>query len=382
MDPNLLCLRDQVRAQRVASVYKHTWTLAISHPVAGALLISSFWNVASKIQLLLWLFCLVVVSVVRIPLYFSYRRHSSDLSQGARWQGYFALMSVLQGSLYGVAWYAFVPAGDPMYLPMVSMWVMGLSACAVVGYAADPKTLFAFFVPTVAPGIGFLLGEGTHQSYVLAMALFLYAVVILLAFLPVHKSIVRSIELNIKLRTLSQQDGLTGLSNRRHFDETLQAELHRAARHEQPLSLLLLDIDYFKAYNDHHGHVAGDHCLRLISEAIGSRARRKGELLARYGGEEFALLLPNISSSELRRVADGLHRAIAECGIPHEGRPDGQGRITASIGGTTVDSGSPPSPDRVVEDADTALYAAKNQGRNQSHFYCRERRRLIEVDAL
>ena len=380
MSADLVCQQQQARAQRVASVYKHTWTLAISHPVAGALLIASFWSVASRVQLVLWLCSLVFVSLVRIPLYFAYLKNADDLSQSGRWQRYFAMMSALQGSLYGLAWFAFVPSGDPTYSPVVSMWVMGLSACAVVGYAADPRTLFAFFIPTVAPSIGFLVSGGTHQSYVLAGALSVYAVVILFAFLPVHRSIARSIELNIKLRALSLQDGLTGLSNRRHFDEALQGELNRAARNGQPLSLLLLDIDYFKAYNDHHGHVAGDHCLRLVSDAIRQRVRRSGELLARYGGEEFALLLPNTDSRQLTVVANNLHQAIAQCAIPHQGRPDTLRQITASIGGTTVEAQIAPSPDQVIQDADTALYAAKNHGRNQSHFFCRERRQLVGVE--
>ena len=374
-------LQEQARAQRVASVYKHTWTLAISHPIAAALLAASFWEVASHGLLLLWLASLVLVSLARVPLYFAYLREADDLSRSGVWRRNFALMAALQGTLYGVAWFAFIPAGDPIYLPVVSMWVMGLSACAVVGYAADPKTLLAFFLPTVLPGIGFLLLEGTQQSHILAMALFVYGVVILLAFLPVHRSIAHSIELNVKLRALSQQDGLTGLANRRHFDESLEKELSRAMRQQQPLSLLLLDIDHFKIYNDHYGHVAGDHCLRLISDVIANCARRSGEVIARYGGEEFALLLPNTNGEQLREMAERLHQAIHQSAIPHEGRRDGVTTITASIGGTTVESIYPPNPECIIEDADTALYAAKHHGRNQSRFFCRKSRQLEAVES-
>lgn len=380
MTATLPGLRAQARAQRVASVYKHTWTLAISHPIAAALLTASFWGVASHTLLLIWFASLVLVSLLRVPLYFAYLREADDLSQSDRWRRNFALMAALQGVLYGVAWFAFVPSGDPMYLPVVSMWVMGLSACAVVGYAADPKTLLAFFLPIVIPGIGFLLIEGTHQSNILAMALLLYGVVILLAFLPVHRSIAHSIELNIKLRALSQQDGLTGLANRRHLDESLQKELQRATRHQQPLSLLLLDIDHFKVYNDHYGHVAGDHCLKLVSEVIAGCARRSGELLARYGGEEFALLLPNTNAEQLSARAQHLHEAVRQSAIPHEGRTDGTATITISIGGTTVDAIYPPNPECIVEDADTALYAAKRHGRNQSRYFCRKSQQLVESE--
>ena len=376
-------LAQQVRAQKIASVYRHTWTLSISHPIAGALLAANFWDVAHPLPLLLWLAAVILVAVIRVPLYCHYRKHEKDIAQCQRWGYYFAAMSALQGLLYGVAWVAFVPAGDPFYLSVVCLWVMGLSACAVVGYAAEPKTLLAFFIPVVVPGAVLLVLDGSERMQILAAAIVLYGVVILLASAPVYRSIVRSIELNIRLRELSEQDGLTGLANRRHFDETLQKELDRAARRDQPLSLLLLDIDHFKAYNDHYGHVAGDHCLRLVSDAIAGCVRRSGELLARYGGEEFALLLPGTDKAELAVTVERLQQAIRECAIPHQGRNDGEGIVTASIGGTTVEGihgGYPASPERLIDNADTALYMAKNHGRNQYHFFCGRSGQLAEAE--
>ncbi|WP_066965810.1 GGDEF domain-containing protein [Microbulbifer sp. Q7] len=370
-------LRQQVQAQKIANVYQHTWTLAISHPIAGTLLVASFWDVASSLLLLLWLTLLTAVSIARVPLYFRYRRHENDIAQCERWGLYFAVMAALQGSLYGMAWVAFVPAGDPFFLSVVCLWVMGLSACAVVGYASHPKTLLSFFMPVVVPGILLLLLDGGDRARILAAALFLYGAVILLASAPVYRSIVRAIELNIQLRALSQLDGLTGLANRRHFDEALQKELDRAARHDQPLSLLLLDIDHFKAYNDHYGHVSGDHCLRLVSDAIAGCLRRSGELIARYGGEEFALLLPNTDMAGLNNVVERIQRAIRESAIPHAGRVDGGELVTVSIGGTTVQGEFPAKPESLIENADTALYMAKNHGRNQYHFYCQRSGQLV-----
>lgn len=375
-------LRQQVRAQKIASVYKHTWTLAVSHPIAGALLVANFWDVASHIQLLSWFAALILVSAARVPLYCQYRQHEKEIAQCERWGLYFAVMAALQGSLYGVAWFAFVPVGDPFFLSVVCLWVMGLSACAVVGYAAHPKTLLSFFVPVVVPGTLLLLMDGSERMQILAAALFVYGVVILLASAPVYRSIVQSIELNLRLRELSEQDGLTGLANRRHFDETLQKELNRAARNEAPLSLLLMDIDHFKAYNDHYGHVSGDHCLRLVSDAIAGCVRRSGELLARYGGEEFALLLPNTDKAELAEMVERLQDAVSESAIPHDGRPDGQALITLSIGGTTVKGDYPATPECVIENADTALYMAKNHGRNQYYFYCRRSGQLAAATPL
>ncbi|MBB5211997.1 GGDEF domain-containing protein [Microbulbifer hydrolyticus] len=325
---------------------------------------------------------MILISVARVPLYCQYRRHEKDIAHCERWGLYFAAMAALQGSLYGVAWFAFVPGGDQFFLSVVCLWVMGLSACAVVGYAAHPKTLLSFFAPVVVPGTVLLLMDGSERMQILAAALFLYGVVILLAAAPVYRSIVQSIELNLRLRELSEKDGLTGLANRRHFDETLQKELDRALRNEQPLSLLLLDIDHFKAYNDHYGHVSGDHCLRLVSDAIAGCVRRSGELLARYGGEEFALLLPNTDKTQLAATVERLQAAIRESAIPHAGRPDRLEQITVSIGGTTVERDYPANPESLIENADTALYMAKNHGRNQYYFYCRRSGQLAAEEPL
>ena len=382
-------LRQQVRVHKVASVYKHTWTLAISHPIAALLLLATFWDVAHHGLLLLWFAVMAVISLIRIPLYLCYRKHAQDYSQADRWGRYFAFMAAVQGCLYGVGWFAFVPAGDPEFLSIVGMWVMGLSACAVIGYAADPKTLLAFFLPVVLSGIAYLLLDDSSQSRILAAAMVLYGTVILLALSPVYRSIISSIESNIKLQVLSQQDGLTGLANRRHFDDALEMALARASKNETPLSLLLLDIDHFKAYNDHYGHVAGDHCLRLVSDVISECVERSCPsqnmpMLARYGGEEFALLLPQTNNAQLRTLAQGLQDAMRACAIPHEGAPDpGDGNapptVSLSIGGTTAEAVYPESPVTLIEDADTALYGAKHQGRNRSRFYCRKARALVEA---
>lgn len=125
------------------------------------------------------------------------------------------------------------------------------------------------------------------------------------------------LDTNLMLQRLMNSDGLTGLSNRRHFDEYLELEWRRAMREQQQLSLLMIDVDYFKAYNDSFGHLAGDEALRQVAEAIRGSCSRPTDLPARYGGEEFVLVLPNTSPGGARLMAEKLRQTVLGLGIPH-----------------------------------------------------------------
>jgi diguanylate cyclase (GGDEF)-like protein len=176
-----------------------------------------------------------------------------------------------------------------------------------------------------------------------------------------------SLELhNISLRALADSDGLTGLGNRRLFEEALEREVGRARRSGLPFALILTDVDFFKKYNDRYGHVAGDACLRQVALAIASGARRPADLAARYGGEEFALILPDTDLNGAMAVAEVIRDAVAELQIEHADSP--QGRVTLSLG---VVAGYPAQEANQVacawvEAADTALYDAKAAGRNRA----------------
>ena len=159
-------------------------------------------------------------------------------------------------------------------------------------------------------------------------------------------------------------DGLTQIANRRRFDEYLLQEWSRHIRMQQPLSLLLCDVDHFKLYNDHHGHQAGDECLKSVAKSL-SLCYRAGDLVARYGGEEFAMVLPQTNRAGAVRVAERIRAAVAGAALPHAASPVCD-RVTVSVG---VASMTPqlhgPDARALVEAADRQLYLAKHLGRNQ-----------------
>ncbi|WP_288374438.1 PleD family two-component system response regulator [uncultured Pseudomonas sp.] len=172
------------------------------------------------------------------------------------------------------------------------------------------------------------------------------------------------LDTNLMLQRLMNSDGLTGLSNRRHFDEYLELEWRRAMREQQQLSLLMIDVDYFKAYNDGFGHLAGDEALRQVAEAIRGSCSRPSDLPARYGGEEFALVLPNTSPGGARLIAEKLRQTVLALNIPHNA-PQSDARLTVSIGLATQTPMVGSHCRQLISAADKGLYLAKNSGRNQ-----------------
>ncbi|WP_316233054.1 diguanylate cyclase domain-containing protein [Bradyrhizobium sp. SZCCHNPS2010] len=167
-----------------------------------------------------------------------------------------------------------------------------------------------------------------------------------------------------KLTALALSDGLTGLANRRHFDAHLKEECGRARREGGPLSLLLIDVDLFKKYNDNYGHQAGDDCLRAVARVLAEQAQRPADVAARYGGEEFALLLPGTDANGCIQVGERIRAAVGALGIPHDLNPPSR-TVTLSLGGTTMIPIGEMDPNRLVDAADKALYAAKMAGRDR-----------------
>jgi diguanylate cyclase (GGDEF)-like protein/PAS domain S-box-containing protein len=174
-----------------------------------------------------------------------------------------------------------------------------------------------------------------------------------------HKS------LEQKLAALATMDGLTGIANRRHFDERLENEWARAGREGTTLSLLLIDVDHFKKFNDEYGHLAGDACLQAVAKILAEQARRPADVVARFGGEEFVLLLPNTDATGCRQIGEAIRQSLAQLGIVHAlNFPSRQ--LTVSIGGTTTScGGAQASCLSLVEAADCALYSAKKNGRDR-----------------
>ncbi len=174
----------------------------------------------------------------------------------------------------------------------------------------------------------------------------------------------RAEQLAAELEKLSALDGLTGIANRRRFDQLFEREWNRAARSGHPLALILCDIDYFKEFNDHYGHQAGDTCLRQLAHLLESTLRRGGDLAARYGGEEFAILLPDTTLANAIALAETLRESLRKLAIPHAGSHIGAS-LSVSFGVAAALPSRGRSTTELLREADEALYGAKAAGRDR-----------------
>ena len=172
---------------------------------------------------------------------------------------------------------------------------------------------------------------------------------------------------NRLLEAQASTDGLTGVANRRHFDRVLALEWRRHARSASPLSLLLIDVDHFKKYNDAHGHLEGDDCLREVARTLQASVRRPGDLVARYGGEEFVVVLPETERPGGLAMAEMVRERLRLKGLPH-GAPGAGPLVTLSMGGVSMVPGTGIPAEELIKRADRALYEAKAAGRDRARY--------------
>jgi diguanylate cyclase (GGDEF)-like protein len=272
--------------------------------------------------------------------------------------------------LLGISWLVFHQTAFPVAFLIFPILVL------MVDRVGFPGAVLAVNMVTIIAANGTIRGsgpfmfiQGNHEPYrIVTLQVFLTIAMIMSFAITLTARDRDDFQEQLKLalqqmEILATRDGLTGLGNRRLFDQSLEAEWGRARRQGISIGLMLLDVDHFKSYNDLYGHLAGDDCLCAIASSFGPHLKRTGDLAARYGGEEFVVLLPGATLEDAGVIAESIREGVQALGLEHKG--NATGLVTISVGFSAVVPDSVLPPQRLIAAADEALYAAKQGGRNR-----------------
>jgi len=410
-------MQNKLRARRLEILYEQSYANLFFSMLLAVSMIFVFRNYLSSTSINLWL--LVFVSVTGLRLYRTYMFSSAGNTSSNLdyWFSWHISGVIISGIIWGSFILLLAQSANSAYLSLVTICAAGLSAAAAIAYSTSLITFLMFSIPLLTPIGGFLVFSEHPTINALGYFVFLFLITIITISYRLNNSMTSSLELQMekedllkaletekqqvietnknlekdiqdkiqteekllyekksaeeisdKLRTLSTQDGLTGINNRRRFDEVLYDEWYRAARLSTSLSLIICDIDKFKEYNDAHGHLKGDKCLTRIAHLIEGYARRAGDVAARFGGEEFAIILPDTGIKDAEEIAEQIRTAIVDLDLPH-GASSVADMVTASFGVHTTTPEKGILPETLVDHADKALYQAKEQGRNMVVIY-------------
>jgi diguanylate cyclase (GGDEF)-like protein len=364
-----------VDLSKSAVLWRFALLAVVVAPLVSAMLNAAFALLSTN-DFMVWRYVAIyfahalgVVTVTPFIMAVRRRELAALLRREQRWLRILAIVALI-----GITTAVFVQTRYPLlfmiYPPLVFLVALsGLSGGALGLFIV---TLLSLGFTVLGHGPTTLIHGSGQLERIIVVQLFASVAAILVLVLSASLAERDRVQAQLTLATetlarLAITDSLTGLANRRRLDEALDEEFRRAKRLGTPFSLLLLDVDRFKSYNDFYGHQAGDECLRQISALVAARARRPGDLAARYGGEEMAVLLSPSDAAVAADMAEALRADIEACALPHEGRLDGVGFVTVSIGVGTYDPLRQPhwETKTLISRADEMLYEAKRHGRNR-----------------
>ncbi|EXJ13944.1 GGDEF domain-containing protein [Imhoffiella purpurea] len=366
--------KGRILALQVAQSYHQQAIALLVSGFNGAIVTALLWNAIPASRLLPWIATLAAVTLARFALASAYHRPGlRRLLDNVDWGRCFLLGTFASGLVWGASGIFLFHPESFAHQVFLAFALGGMIAGAMPLLSALHPAFQLFAIPAALPITLQMLAQGDQVHQAMGLMIVVFTLAMTASASRFHRVNRESIELRIQLSdsieerlvldTIAHMDPLTGVGNRRLFDETLDGEWKRALRAGSRLSLIMADIDYFKRYNDSLGHPAGDACLKRVARTMDKAARRPGDLVARIGGEEFACLLPGTPAEDAMKLAEKLREAIEGLGIRH---PDSAiaDHVTISLGVSELVPHPGMVPSDLIEAADTALYAAKRQGRN------------------
>lgn len=383
--------RNRVFSEQIRLLYRGASRSTSLNYLAMAMMAALLYGRTDSIALGIWMLVLAVITTIRLAL----------VSKGGPYDHFFEdpdrkLMIFVGGvAIQGITWAAglayFVPRVPPLFQGFIFMLVVLAIAVTMINYSTSVLSFFVFLFSSVTLPLAVLMAQGQHTQIIMGLLVIASCIILSFTYAWNYLQLRQAIRLRFergmlvdtlqvanenledsnkrlkiaqeKLTRASMTDELTGIANRRHFKTAMAREWRIARRHKSPLSCLMIDIDYFKRYNDSYGHQKGDEILKRIAQEISFHMKRPADLAARYGGEEFVVLFPETPNNAAFMLAERLAGGIMALHIPHEFSPFGE--ITASIGVATIMPGEEYKGESLIKRTDMALYEAKNAGRNR-----------------
>ncbi|WP_310446660.1 sensor domain-containing diguanylate cyclase [Thiobacillus sp.] len=360
---------------QIAQSFRQLPISLIVNLAIGLILAAVLWNAVPTPVLLTWSGLLIAVTGARFLTLQAFRnaapRSESDL---ASWTKYFLAGACAAGVVWGLSGMLLFDPGSFPHQVVLAFVLGGMMAGAVPLLSPVSHAYWCFAIPIVVPISIRMMWMGDRIHLVMGLMMVIFGLAMLATSVQVQRlfrdseklrrELFSVIEVEQALEYLVRLDSLTGIPNRRLFEEELSKEWARTKRNHAPFSLIMADIDHFKEYNDHYGHPAGDLCLVEVAQAMHHALSRPGDVVARIGGEEFAFLLPQTDLSGAISVAEQIRERILALNLPHEASPVAS-HVTLSFGVSSSELTSVSSAGELIRTSDIALYEAKRCGRNQ-----------------
>jgi diguanylate cyclase (GGDEF)-like protein len=370
--------KDDILREQLRLTIKQVPTMQTASLIVALILCYTVRNIVPRNAIAVWLVLVLAVALGRVVLSVLFARVRDRGFSGPRWKHVYLLLTLVSGVIWGLSAYVIFPSGHTALIALFVLVMASLSAATTVSHAALKAGPAVWMMPVMILYAVRCIAEWREPENTIGILIIVYLVTLLRYSFTNHEVIRSAISLkfenlrlleevrqaNLDLHRISTVDGLTGLANRRNFDDVLAREWRRAVREEKPLSAIMLDIDHFKAYNDNYGHLAGDDCLRNVASMIRAALKRPSDFAARYGGEEFVVVLPDTDRRGAAGVAERMRREIEAAGMPHA-HSSASNVVTVSAGAATLVPQDGMTPSRLIALVDAALYAAKLGGRNQ-----------------
>jgi diguanylate cyclase (GGDEF)-like protein len=354
-------------AERIRYVLNDPISSLMTNMALGLVLCFLFGPLFDRGKLLIWILCLLSVCLCRVLIAWLYSRYNEKLSPQNWFKLYFAgtELSALVWSSTSLFFFPADSFNSQVYLVAI---LAGLVHGAGHSQAPFRQVHIVYAGTVILPLILRFLSMGSFYYGTFAFTLIFLIAALTVSTRKMHRILKESLHLRYEISQMAIIDSLTEVANRRHFDIFLYQEWRRAQREKWPIAMLMVDVDFFKLYNDVYGHQYGDQCLKRIAEAINKVIHRPSDLVARYGGEEFGVILPNTPIHGAMKVAEQMCQAVANLLIEHK-KSTVAHYVTVSVGVAEMYPGQENHPSELVSAADEALYKAKDSGRNRIYVY-------------